>query len=387
MRVLFLYPYLPAPHAPHGSARLISALLRDVKDEAEVTLICAHRPREREWIDSVRPLCHRLVAVERPFKSDMGRIARTSESGKTVVRRLKTGYPVPVVKLRRSNFRRAIGETLAAESFDVAHVELATLAQYGDLLRGVPSLLVDHEAAGSGDEEARWASYVKDTYPAFTRCACLSEEDAAHLRSIVPGLEIGVRPPGIEIPASVERAPEPDRVLFFGSSEHAPNRDALAWIASEVLPALRQRRPDVRLVCAGFRDEDLDECRQARTAGVEMLGFVDDLGREIARASVVLAPVRSGRGVRIKNLETLAHGAPLVTTKLGARGMSAAASDGLTIAEGAVGLADAVASLLVDRDRAEASAVAGRNAVARAFTFEAQARWTLNAWSALAGES
>ena len=385
MRVLFLYPYLPSPRAAHGSARLISALLRDVASEAEVTLVCAYRPGEREWVDEVRPLCHRLVAVERPFASDMGSVRRTTERGKTAVRRATTGFPVSVVKLRRASLRKAIAETLAAESFDVAHVELATLAQYGDLLSGIPSLLIDHEAAGSGEESERWASYVQGTYGTFTRCACLSSEDADHLRRLAPGLDVAVPPAGIAIPeCAPDRRPEPGRVLFFGSSDHAPNRDALDWISSEVMPVLRPLVPDVRLVCAGFRDAELPEVVRARSAGVEMLGFVDDLGAEIGRAAVVLAPVRIGRGVRIKNLEALAHGAPLVTTTLGARGLSGVDPSAIATADDAEGLASCTAALLADPEAAMRAGQAGREDVARLFSFDCQAAWTLAAWRDLA---
>ena len=383
MRVIFLYPYLPSPDAGHGSARLVSRLLADLSDVAEITLVCAYRPGERHLLDSVRPLCHDLRAVERRFSTDMGPVRRTTERGTTGLRMLSTGFPVSVVKLRRSGIRRALREALQARSYDLAHVEQSTMGQYVDQLPpGLPSVLVDHEAGGSGDDASRWASYVRKIYPLFSQRLVLSAEDRADLKRLVPGLSVGVRPPGIVVPPEVRRDPDPDRVLFFGSPGHAPNRDSLDWIVQDVFPALQQRRPSVKMVCAGFPRDDAAALRAA-AAGVEVLGFVDDLATELTRAAAVLSPVRLGRGVRIKNLEALAHGVPLVTTGLGHRGLGEVPDHVVRTAEDSEGLAAAVAALLGDREAAESAAAEGRAAVSELFTFERQATITADTWRAL----
>jgi glycosyltransferase involved in cell wall biosynthesis len=118
---------------------------------------------------------------------------------------------------------------------------------------------------------------------------------------------------------------------------------------------------------------------------VERLGFVDNLDSELARASVVLSPARRGRGVRIKNLEAMAHGVPLVTTTLGSHGLGDGSADGFAVADGASDLARVTAGLLDDPDRAEAMGAAGRSLVARCHTRKEQARLTLDAWRESAG--
>jgi glycosyltransferase involved in cell wall biosynthesis len=280
--------------------------------------------------------------------------------------------------------RRAIAEVLRDETFDLIHVENASMAQYVELFPpGVPAVLVDHEAGGSGEEPQRWAAYVQSFYPRFRRVVCLSEGDALHLRSLVPGLEVRVRPPGIVIPDAIVRRPQPDRVLFFGSPDHLPNRDALQWMGTEILPALQRRRPEARILCAGFDPAETSGASALRKSGLQLLGFVDDLDAELAQASIVLSPVRQGRGIRIKNLETLAHGVPLLTTPLGRRGLEDLPADALAVAEDTESLATRAAELLEDPTGTEAMGARGRLAVRDLFTFDHQATATREVWNEL----
>jgi glycosyltransferase involved in cell wall biosynthesis len=175
-------------------------------------------------------------------------------------------------------------------------------------------------------------------------------------------------------------------VLFFASPVHAPNRDALAWVATEILPALRRLRPSARVVCAGFPC-GLPEARAAAAAGAEMPGFVPDLRRELARAAVVLSPLRAGGGVRIKNVETLLEGAPLVTTPRGAEGLGAGSGEAWLVAEDAAGLARACAGLLADPPRAEALGARGRELAIARFDAATRTDHLLRIWAALASRA
>lgn len=384
MRIFFLYPYLPSPEAAHGSARIVSRILQELRTRVEITLVCAYRPGERRLVDSVKPLCANLFAVERAFVSDMNAVRRVSHSTSTGLRLVTTGYPLPVVKLRTPAMKRTVEQALATGPFDAYHVELAIMAQFADLWdRGSPSLLVDHEAAGPpGEEEHRWAEYVREVYTRFTQVMTLTEEDRDDLLGIEPRLRIAVRPPGIDVPKKLARRPEKDRVLFFGSSAHRPNRDALKWIAEDILPELRRRRPKAEVYCAGFTD-DSEEEQLAKEAGVKLLGYVEDLAAEIARASVVISPVRIGRGIRIKNLEAMAHGAPLVTTGLGSRGFGKLDADAFVVADGAVRFADAIADLLDDPAKAKQLGAKAHETIRSLFNVKTQAELTLEAWRRL----
>jgi glycosyltransferase involved in cell wall biosynthesis len=362
----------------------VARLLADLRDSADVTLVCAYRPSEKRVLDAVRPLCADLLPVERRFVADMGAVRRVSEWTTTGFRRVTSQEPMPVLKLHRGEIRRAIRQALRSGPFDVVHVELAVMGQYVDCWGDLPAVLVDHEAGGAGlGETERWNRYVRQVYPRFRRVLTLTEEDRQDLLAIEPGLSIVVRPPGVEVAGQAVRRPETDRVLFFGSPSHVPNRDALAWLAEEIAPRIRALRPQAHFACAGFSRKGGGVESAAAAAGIELLGFVRDLDAELARASLVIAPVRLGRGIRMKNLEALAHGVPLLTTSVGARGLGALAPGALSVADDAQGLTDAAVSLLAERDRAEAMGALGREEVRRHFPFARQAETTLEVWNEL----
>lgn len=98
-------------------------------------------------------------------------------------------------------------------------------------------------------------------------------------------------------------------VIMTGDMRYPPNRDGAEWLAAEIVPALRRRTGDVRVVVAG---------RAARTlpgmTGVELLSDVDDVGALIRRSRVAVIPLRRGTGTPIKLLEAAGGGAAPVST-------------------------------------------------------------------------
>lgn len=178
-----------------------------------------------------------------------------------------------------------------------------------------------------------------------------AEGDAVAIAARAPQVAARVRvdPFGIELPeqpdAGLERE---DLLLFTGTFTHAPNRDAARWLATEILPAVRARRPGAALRIVGSAPPsqllaDLDR------PGVEVVADVADIGPHLAQASAVLAPVRVGGGMRLKVLEAMAAGKAVVTTELGAEGFDHFGPDlPLALGEGAAAIAEQAARLLED---------------------------------------
>lgn len=137
--------------------------------------------------------------------------------------------------------------------------------------------------------------------------------------SCTDALALPHRPLPVIIPASWEPSPEgeaPERdidVIVTGNMRYPPNRDAARWLASEIAPRLRRRRPDARVVVAGRSAGEL------ALHGVEVHGDVPDLAELLQRARVAAVPLRSGTGVPVKLLEAIANGAAVVCTPWVAR--------------------------------------------------------------------
>ncbi len=239
-----------------------------------------------------------------------------------------------------------------------------TQAYLGPLKRHSPARLVFYghdlhfrrlrlQAAATGDAEVgrdaahmerleRWIWRSVDTtlYP--------SEEEAA----IVAELELGasvrrVTPFGFADFATPRSPPVGQAILFVGGFGHAPNERALLWFVNEVLPLVRRRCGMARLLVAGSRPGP-NVLRLARAD----ISILPDRSHEqlrgcYAAARVAVAPLLFGAGVKLKVVEALREGVPLVTTPIGAQGLPGLDTVA-SIATDPAGFADAVCRLLTD---------------------------------------
>ena len=146
----------------------------------------------------------------------------------------------------------------------------------------------------------------------------IQEDEAQEVRRMLPGSKVIT----VSMPQEVrDSGPLRDEgtILFVGSGTE-PNRDGIEWFLGQVWPKLRAALPSVKLrVCGSV-------CSQITDApeGVELVGMVPKLETEYARAAMVIAPLLAGSGLKIKIVEALAHGRPVVATSIGLQGLAGA---------------------------------------------------------------
>ena len=112
----------------------------------------------------------------------------------------------------------------------------------------------------------------------------------------------------------------PGQALFFGSLWYPPNRQAVDWLL-DLWPEVRRRMPEARLTIAGRGATPALEARAAQTEGVALLGFVPDLKRLLRESALVVIPISSGGGTKIKTIEAMAAGVPILATPEAAEGL------------------------------------------------------------------
>jgi glycosyltransferase involved in cell wall biosynthesis len=170
----------------------------------------------------------------------------------------------------------------------------------------------------------------------------------------------------VEALAKVPAPPGEPVVLFVGDLNYRPNRQAVEWLLERVAPAVRAREVGVRFVIVGAGP------RSGLTdgSGVEFAGYVDDLLPHLAAARVVVAPMLSGGGIKLKVLEGMAAGRAMVTTPVGAEGITGLNEDAIMIAEDAGAFAEAVVKLLRDDELAVGMGERAREFVRENFSAE-----------------
>jgi glycosyltransferase involved in cell wall biosynthesis len=155
-----------------------------------------------------------------------------------------------------------------------------------------------------------------------------------------------VNPFGVALQASALHSCAVDNTMgFVGGFNHWPNVDAALWLGNEIMPLLRASRPGVHLSIVGSQPPP--SVQQLATADISVTGRVPAVEPYLEQAALVLAPLRTGGGMRMKVLQAMALGKAVVTTALGAEGLSVAGHPTpLALAESAPEFAARAADLL-----------------------------------------
>jgi polysaccharide biosynthesis protein PslH len=184
-----------------------------------------------------------------------------------------------------------------------------------------------------------------------TATLCVSEADREELAA--PGAELVVAPNGVddeffEIP---EDGAEPDRVLFFGRHDYPPNEHGLERFLREGWREVMAARPGARLRVVGSGATAEAKALTAATPGAEFVGFVDDLAAEIRASCLTIVPLWAGGGTRLKVVEGMASGRPIVGTGLGVENVGFESGRHGIVAESPAGLAAGIVELLAQPQR------------------------------------
>ncbi len=162
--------------------------------------------------------------------------------------------------------------------------------------------------------------------------------------------------------AAYEGAVVRNRLLFFGKLDYFPNVDALHFLVEEIVPRLRGRVDfEIKVIGAGKTDGIADAC--AACPELELVGRVDDVRSWLATAGLVVVPLRMGSGTRLKILEAMAAGRPILSTTIGAEGIAADSGRHILRADSAEDFADEIVRVLPDHALGDSIGAEGQGLV------------------------
>lgn len=328
-----------------------------VDDEAEAQLAESLRAAGIEVVTQVRernPMPGNLhhAVPHRLFRD------YSAPSMRAAVRRQLEGTDHDLVQIEYVEMAHLVaGEPVVQPRLYVCHESLAVAAErQRRFARGVLGRVV------AGFRSAQAHRHEHRLVRGFDRVVALSQVDAAALQPAVRA-PIAVVPSGVEVPAApVPRAgADPGRptLLFVGYFGHPPNVDAAQWLVHEILPRVRREVGEVVVRLVG-RGAPPSLAGVHREDDVEVAGFVPDLAAELARATVVALPLRTGGGLRGKLLEALAAGATVVATEVACEGVAVVAGEHCEVAASADAFAAACVRCLRDADLRRRLGEAGR---------------------------
>jgi polysaccharide biosynthesis protein PslH len=373
LRLLLLLPFPPRLDAMHGGGRAMAQLLLHLAERHDLSLLYLRAPDEPPLDDALRAASVRAEEIRRrDVRPDVFRIRKRLRTLQTLL----GGRPKWVGDCDLPIFREALRRLLAEWQPDIVQAEYHVMGQYLEMpeTSTVPSVLTQYEPGTSAARD-RWrasrgfrriqARVELVVWERFERSilrrpdvvVVLTEKDRADLPA-PPGCRIERIPLGTplpEVPSDPARADD-RTLLFIGNYTHPPNVDAAIHLAHEILPRVRERVPQAQLQLVGNRPPAAVE----NLAGphVEVTGRVPDTTPYLQGAAVVTVPLRLGGGMRIKVMEALAAGRPVVASSLAVAGIDLADGEHALIRDDPDRFAMAVVDLLCDR---EARARLGRN--------------------------
>ncbi len=390
MRLLWLSHLVPWP--PRGGVLQRSYhLLREAAARHEVQLLALNQRAVLPTPDDVEAARAELrtfcASVEvHPIPADASRWRWAS----MVARGLLRSTPYDVNWLRSRAFADRARALAAGGDFDLVHVDTLGLHPYAAAFRGVPIALNHHNveshmmarrAATAGRsplrgvfalEARKLARLEARACPAAAANLVVSSLDGDRLRAAVGDVALAVVPNGVDLdffrpPASA--APPARRLIFAGGMSWYPNREAVRFLVAEIWPALAAADPgwDLEVVGADPAPELLAAAERDRR--ISAPGFVDDVRPHLHRAAVYVCPIRDGGGTRLKVLDALAAGRPLVATRLAVEGLELAEEAHYLAAETPAEFVRQIRRLGDDPGTAAALAARGRAFVAERFAW------------------
>jgi GT2 family glycosyltransferase len=300
--------------------------------------------------------------------------------------------PHAVAEFQNSDLEWMIHRKVHQDGIDVIQLEYMPLGQYAYELKQTPTMLFEHDIyfqsvarqlpslRGLGTRMQVLFEYLRAIRWELRmlhrpdRIQVCSGENARFLLSFRPELESRI---DTDLRAGVDSSlyspnflgREPGTMLFVGSFRHLPNREAVDWFIRHVLPLVRARMPEARLVLVGSDPPPIHSLPN-RGEGIELVGFVPDVRDALNKYAVFVCPILAGSGMRVKLLEAFAAGIPVVSTRIGAEGLAEVDGDVCALADDPAQFAASVVRLLQTPEEAQGLATRARRNVEEHFDMD-----------------
>ena len=330
MRILFVSPRQCWP--PIGGAKLREYhLVRILGRYSAITHVSFRQAGLPPVTAADLPFCERVIALPPLDRYTPLKLARG----------ILGSWPLPVINYTAGSMQSALAALLRQERFDLLHLDGAHLAGYEPMLRRASNAPVVYDWHNIESEVMRrYRSSAPRRINAnlttrrmvrleerilcsgFGHLVC-SERERSELLRVAPGARVAVIPNGVDTGFFEAAAPAADRrhrIVFTGLMGYHANVEAAVAFARAVWPRIRARFPEWRLTLVGA-DPAPGVLALRAEPNVEITGTVPDVRPYYREAVAAIVPLRTGGGTRLKILEAMAAGVPVVSTSLGAEGL------------------------------------------------------------------
>jgi sugar transferase (PEP-CTERM/EpsH1 system associated) len=383
MRILFITDYLPYPLISGDRIRVYNLIMRLAVNH-QVTICAPTRSQEEETsVRHLKKVCGEVETGEIKRKNLFQRLPGLAQFA-------LTGKPLELSFLYSERLWEKVNKLSITERYDIIHIEHSRMAFYLDAVRNYHShgtvlsfqnVAVEQYKSISNIHSGsiaklraklfslQMSQWETHTAQRFHRCVTVSANDRELLLARNPDLRIDLVPNGVDTqlykPLPCEDL-QP-AILFIGTMSYPPCSDGAIYFCESILPHIRKIIGDVKLWIVGA--DPPPEVKKLEDDFICVTGRVPDILPYYKKSSVCVVPLRAGGGTRLKILEAMALGRPVVSTTIGCEGLEVVDWEHLLISDSPEQFAEKTVRLLTDQQLYQQISVNGRQLV------EAQYDW------------
>lgn len=365
LKILFLTNRSPYP-IKDGQSRRTYNILRGLARQHELYLLSLYESPDEIEPASVRHLesfCERIELLPCPPKrASLAMAVRLLAS-------LFSRDPYTIWRHYSPAYARRVRDWVRATPFDVVHCDILPLAYCVRNLGGAVCTLTDHDVSYLKArrlaiqrrnplsklflyyEALKLKRLEQRIFREVTLGIAVSDVDRLHLESLCPDGRFAVVENGVDVGTfvPVQGSEEPETLVWIGGFHHYSNYEAILFLLGEIYPRIKRERSAVRLYLVGGNGPDRLATFAAHDPSIVITGFVDDPVPYLQRATVVVAPILSGGGTKLKVLEAMATGKAVVSTTIGIEGIKGENGTHFIVADDPESFAVGVVDLLKNR--------------------------------------
>jgi glycosyltransferase involved in cell wall biosynthesis len=382
MKILMLSPHVPYPPNSGGRIRQWEEI-KYLGQRHDLTVVYFACTREEYSMRSlIGNYCNNVIAVK---LHNIDSSTELSDFQK---------LPWPVRMFGSIQMQKTLNN-LRSDNFEAVIIEFIFMAMYRDLFP-VCTILHEHNIESSiykqysemptvaqeqiyGVRKSRafwkatWmlmADYENRIWPTFPLRVTVSEKDKQEMDSRCPSGRTIVAENGVNVRnMPLIKKNVSGKILFMGKMDYYPNIDAASFLVKSVMPYVWQKDPGVSLCIAGMNPPPSVTALASDTR-IEVIANPDNMREVAGQCSLTVVPLRLGGGTRIKILDSMAMGLPVVATSLGSEGLFVTDGINILIRDDPGQFADAVLQVLSDDDLADALRLSGRRLVEERYDWE-----------------
>ena len=358
--ILLISPFFPYPPR-HGMQVKIYNTIKMLSKKCDLILLTFTDFCKSEHITELKLYCKDIIMIEK------------KDSGFNIFQKLI--YPEPLMRRFFSKeFVNALKTTIIEYPIDLIMIESSFMIWYSKFIKDIPKVLIEHDASILSFKNSfekyssklfifRFFEWLKRFifliyfYKKFDFVITFTERDKRTLEKLISNIEVCTIPIGLDLDFYVSKKKNKKEkdidILFIGHFLHYPNIDGLRKFLTDIYPLIlnKLKQVDFKIIGSGNLNSEMRELISSKNLSGKFLGAVSDVREYLIRSKLIIVPIRKGGGMKLKVLEAMVMGTPLVAFPEALHGFDIQSIKNLIIANNDLDFANKVVNLIIDEEK------------------------------------